>query len=346
MAVPKDTIWPIEPHTNAKHQILRKYLDAWLPILGTYNKRIIYIDGFAGPGEYVGGEPGSPIIALEAARSHQAKLAKELVFMFIEERSDRITHLKRRIATLRLPAAFNVHVEEGTFAKQLTKLLDDLDAEKERIAPTFALIDPFGFSGIPYALIKRLLEKNRCEVLITVMVDSINRWLTHPAETIRMHITETFGTDEAVKIALGGSDRAIALKDLYQRQLQQAARFVRYFDMRDPDNRTVYYLFFASNNPVGHLKMKEAMWKVDPLGDFSFSDATDPNQPMLFNLDPSMAPLAADLANRFRGAGPVPVKKGRDVRPRRHCLLAQAHGGSAETARRGAEETEGIRYKD
>ena len=130
MAVPKDTIWPIEPHTSAKHQILRKYLDAWLPILGTYNKRIIYIDGFAGPGEYVGGEPGSPIIALEAARSHQAKLAKELVFMFIEERSDRVTHLKSRIATLQLPAAFNVHVEEGTFAERLTKLLDDLDAEK------------------------------------------------------------------------------------------------------------------------------------------------------------------------------------------------------------------------
>jgi hypothetical protein len=119
---------------------------------------------------------------------------------------------------------------------------------------------------------------------------------------------ETFGTEEAVKIALGGDDRATALKDLYQRQLRHAARFVRYFDMRDHDNRTVYYLFFASNNPVGHLKIKEAMWKVDPTGDFSFSDATDPNQRMLFNLDPSMAPLAADLANKFRGAGPLPVK--------------------------------------
>ena len=34
VAVPRDTVWPIEPHTAAKHQILRKYLDAWLPILG------------------------------------------------------------------------------------------------------------------------------------------------------------------------------------------------------------------------------------------------------------------------------------------------------------------------
>ena len=74
-------------------------------------------------------------------------------------------------------------------------------------------------------------------------------------------------------------------------------------------NRTVYYLFFASNNPVGHLKMKEAMWKVDPMGEFSFSDSTDPNQQLLFNLDPSMDPLAADIATKFRGAGQIPVKK-------------------------------------
>ena len=67
MALQKDTIWPIEPHTSAKHQILRKYLDAWLPILGTYNKRVVYVDGFAGPGQYTGGEPGSPIVALQAA---------------------------------------------------------------------------------------------------------------------------------------------------------------------------------------------------------------------------------------------------------------------------------------
>ncbi|MFN7938338.1 MAG: three-Cys-motif partner protein TcmP [Bryobacteraceae bacterium] len=81
MAVPKETIWQIEPHTSAKHQILRKYLDAWLPILGTYNLRVVYVDGFAGPGKYTGGEPGSPIVALQAALTHEAKLPGELVFL-------------------------------------------------------------------------------------------------------------------------------------------------------------------------------------------------------------------------------------------------------------------------
>ena len=308
VAVPRDTLWPIEPHTAAKHQILRKYLDAWLPILGTYNKRIVYVDGFSGPGRYAGGESGSPIIAIEAALTHQAKLGGELVFLFIEERADRADHLDGEIAKLQLPTSFQVQVERGTFADKLGKTLDELDNDGGQIAPTFALIDPFGFSGIPYALIQRLLSKNKCEVLVTFMVDSINRWLTHPDDNITAHIVETFGTHEAIKIAEGSGDRTTALKDLYHRQLNKAARFVRYFEMRDRDGRLVYYLFFASNNPVGHLKMKEAMWKVDPLGDFSFSDSTDPDQALMFN-DPSTAPLAADLTAKFKGAGQIPVKR-------------------------------------
>jgi three-Cys-motif partner protein len=308
VAVPNETIWPLEPHTSAKHQILRKYLDAWLPILGTYNKRIVYIDGFSGPGRYKGGEPGSPIVALQAALAHQAKLPGELVFLFIEKDNARADFLTAEIAKLRLTNAFKVRVERGEFADKLGSLLDALDSTSSQIAPTFALIDPFGFSGFPYALIQRLLSKNKCEVLVTVMVDSVNRWLEHPRETIKAHIVDTFGTVESIKIAEGTGDRVAELKNLYHRQLNKAAKFVRYFEMRDHDGRLVYYLFFASNNALGHLKMKEAMWKVDPLGEFSFSDSTDPNQPLLFAFEPSMKLLAADIAEKFRSSGQVPIK--------------------------------------
>jgi len=327
VAVPRDTIWAIEPHTLAKHQILRKYLDAWLPILGAYNERIVYVDGFSGPGQYMGGEPGSPIIALEAARTHRANLGGELVFLFIEERADRADHLESEIAKLPLPAHFKVGVERGTFADRLGRRLDELEADRSQIEPTFALIDPFGFSGIPYALIQRLLSKGKCEVLITFMVDSINRWLTHPDEDIRTHIVETFGTDEAIRIAEGTGDRATALKNLYHSQLNRAAKFVRYFEMRDRDGRAVYYLFFASNNSLGHLKMKEAMWKVDPFGDFMFSDSTDPNQTLLFN-QPSTAPLAADLTAKFRGAVKIPVKR-IEVYVQDHTAYLRKHMGEA-----------------
>ena len=58
MAGPKETIWEAAPHTLAKHVILTSYLQAWFPILAKYNGRIVYYDGFAGPGLYSGGGEG------------------------------------------------------------------------------------------------------------------------------------------------------------------------------------------------------------------------------------------------------------------------------------------------
>ena len=134
------------------------------------------------------------------------------------------------------------------------------------------------------------------------MVDSINRWLTHPDENIRAHIMETFGTDDAVKIALGTGDRAEGLKNLYQRQLRQAAKFVRYFEMRDRDNRLVYYLFFASNNPVGPPKDEGGHVEGRSHGRLQLFGLHRP-EPGASVQAPSRAPLAAALAAKFRGAG-------------------------------------------
>ena len=108
-----DVIWPIPPHTQAKHEILRHYLGAWFPILATTQRRLLYIDGFAGPGEYKGGEDGSPIIALKIAKGHKlsSKLQRpgmELVFFFIEVNEARFQNLERKLAELQLPSNFRV----------------------------------------------------------------------------------------------------------------------------------------------------------------------------------------------------------------------------------------------
>jgi len=83
MSKTTDTIWPREPHTEAKHAILRKYLDAWLPIITRWNGRVVYIDGFAGPGEYIGGDNGSPIIAIKAVLEHTANILADIRMLFM-----------------------------------------------------------------------------------------------------------------------------------------------------------------------------------------------------------------------------------------------------------------------
>lgn len=304
MPTPKETLWEMDPHTKAKHEILRRYLKAWFPILNKYNQRIVYIDGFSGPGRYKGGGPGSPMIALDVAINHRREMAGEVVFWFIDERRDRVAHLKQELRGLKIPGHFRVTADCGRFDRKLRELLDSLDAEGSRLAPTFAFIDPFGFSGIPFTLIERLLKHRKCEAFITFMVDAINRFLEHPKEKVVGHIVGAFGTEDAVQIAQAGGDRVANLRALYQSQLQRVAKFVRYFEMRDWQDRTQYHLFFATNSDLEHLKMKEAMWRVDPEGAFRFSDATNPDQLVLFEQDTTPM-LVAELRRHFHGKGQV-----------------------------------------
>jgi three-Cys-motif partner protein len=100
MAKPTTTVWPIEEHTKAKHRILRGYLNAWLPIMASHHGRLIYVDGFAGPGIYEGGEPGSPILALQAylEHAHREKITAELIYVFIEEDAKRYAQLREEIS--------------------------------------------------------------------------------------------------------------------------------------------------------------------------------------------------------------------------------------------------------
>ncbi len=179
MAKPDETVWEIEPHTLAKHAILRGYLQAWLPIMSKYNRRLVYVDGFAGPGVYKGGEPGSPTIALNAFLEHKQRdlIDAELVYIFIEEDAARVSCLKEELEKLELPSQVTTHVEHGTFEDSFSSVLDAVEEKNANLAPTFAFIDPFGYAQAPMSVSERFLQFERCEVLIYVPLRFINRFL-------------------------------------------------------------------------------------------------------------------------------------------------------------------------
>src|SRR5689334_18020118 len=176
MSKTSETLWAIEPHTRAKHDILRRYLGAWFPILGSKIPRIVYIDGFCGPGRYIGGEEGSPIIALQEALKQPVLANSEVNFLFIDERKDRIDHLISELSSLTIPGNFHIDTNVNEFENTLTQILDGLKNNGDHLAPTFAFIDPFGFKGASFSLVKRLLTNPRTEVFINIMIDYVNRF--------------------------------------------------------------------------------------------------------------------------------------------------------------------------
>ena len=129
----KTPLWKLEPHSLGKHLVLRRYLDAWFPIMSSWNGRILFIDGFAGPGEYEGGEEGSPIIAMKSLIEHRSRkmVTSEVGFLFIEKEKDRAAHLERLVKNLKhnLPRNCRVRVVNSSFNEELTEVLDQLDGQ-------------------------------------------------------------------------------------------------------------------------------------------------------------------------------------------------------------------------
>lgn len=297
------TIWPLEPHTARKHAILRRYFEAWLPILATSNLRVIYIDGFAGPGVYSGGEDGSPVIVLKAARDHRYKPASELCCLFVEADKHRYDRLKAVLSPLAATLPKNIKCETAntTFNEKISRILDSLAEKKQVLWPTLAFIDPFGFKHTPFKTIARLMEQPKCEVLLTFMYEEINRFLSLPNQSETFD--ELFGTPEwrhAISLATP-DERQRAIHDLYLAQLRTVARYARSFQMINKGNTVDYFLFFATNHLRGLERMKEAMWKVDPAGEFQFSDFTDAStQISLFASAPNYDVLKGMIANKFR----------------------------------------------
>ncbi|HLX34547.1 MAG TPA: three-Cys-motif partner protein TcmP [Candidatus Limnocylindrales bacterium] len=298
---PKDALWPITPHTTAKHAILRAYLDAWIPIMDSQSKRLAIIDGFAGPGIYERGEPGSPVVMLRAFADHSHRGEIErltmIEYLFVEKDAARFEWLTGQVAieAARLPAHWPApECVHGDFGEVVAPRIDALGQDG---VPIFLFVDPFGYTDPPPELSKRLLSLRRCEVMTFVPTARITQFLGD--EALAPTFDHFFGSrrwEDYRTIGAAAASRGLA--ELFKARLREDAQFVRVFEMATGDGR-LYHLFFATNNTRGHEKMKEAMWRVDPTSGTRFSDATAPGQTVLFSETADLGVLEQSLGATF-----------------------------------------------
>ena len=301
-------LWTKEEQTEGKHLVLRYYLDGWFPILGNSNRRILYIDGFAGPGEYSDGEPGSPLIALECIRKQKSmnKLkGVEIICLFVEADIDRANHLKIVLKRQQAIPDVELHVHAGKFDEYMTELLDYLEKQKQYLAPSFVMIDPFGVKGNRIELIRRILANPRSECLISFMYEPIQRFQEQPE--FEAHLNELFGTTEWKNCLtmVDASEKKQFLHNLFKDQLKQyGAKYVIFFELWKGE-RHKYTIYFATGHLKGCNLMKQALWRAEPSGSFNIRGyAVD--QQLLFETD--MEPLAQQLEERFGGSD-IPIEK-------------------------------------
>jgi three-Cys-motif partner protein len=307
VAKPTDTLWDYEPHTEAKHRLLVGYLHAWYPIMARTARRVAalnVIDGFAGPGRYTGGEPGSPLLMIDAFVNHGKRTADmdevQVHFDFIEERRDRVEHLRGELERIALPP--NVHIDgvhHGSFDKVMGGILDGLP-QGTGLAPTFAFIDPFGYTGHGIHLSSRILQFRRCEVLIYVPLPHIARFIKE--SSIESALDNLYGDRswEAARAAKG-KDAERILHRLFLERVRRAAGYAISFEIDATAGRgwAGYTLYFGTGHLVGLERMKEAMWKIDPAAGTGFAYSVDPAQLTMFEPKPDLEQLAKALRGHF-----------------------------------------------
>lgn len=269
-----DTLWELQPHTVGKHRVLESYLGAWLPILSSWNKRIRFVDAFAGPGEYSGGEPGSPMIALQTLVEHSARprMDCEFSYVFIEATKPRFDHLKDVLTRIddRLPSNCRYQTVNSTFDESLTRVMDQLDRENKSLEPTLVMIDPFGIKGVSMNVIQRILQHPSTEVYISFMYRDINRF--RDADHFEKGMDALIGTPEWRDITEieGAEARKAQFFELFRAQLKAAgARYVVNFELYEGE-RLIYAIFFGTQHLEGCDQMKKAIWEHAPFGDYKF----------------------------------------------------------------------------
>jgi three-Cys-motif partner protein len=248
--------------SEVKLDIVKDYAKAYSTILAKKKLSHAYIDGFAGSGIHLAKEskelvPGSPLNALRITPSFHE-------YFLIDLDGDKVEQL-RKLAEVKNRK--EVHVIHGDCNRVL---LNDVfpKVQYEDYRRALCVLDPYGLH-LNWEVIETAGRMKSVEIFLNFPIMDMNRnvlWLkpqkVSPEEHARMTAywgdgswrqaayqqQETlFGGEEGIKL---GNKQVV---DAFQKRLKEAAGFKYVPDplpMRNSKNAVVYYLFFASQQPV------------------------------------------------------------------------------------------------
>lgn len=289
--------WSADPHTKIKHAVYRQYLSKWMPIMMQgWGGNITYAEGFAGPGVYLDGSPGSPVIALRSLLDDSALRTSgrriRLLFVDREPRCTRMLQDQLTVAATPVPVSdlpkygIDVDIMTGNCDPCLEELLTRRQAWGR---PMLVVLDTWGAS-VPLDLIRRVAANGHSEVIVTIQPQYFARF----AESSDIaHGDKVFGgTDWRAVAAQPPGSKARWLLQHY-RETVRTVGFSHVLDFELVDRRgQALYLVFGTTHEKGLRKMKEAMWEVDDVTGVGYRDPRDPDQETLnIEFEPQTAPL-------------------------------------------------------
>lgn len=244
-----------------KHELLRRYIPPFGGMTSTQSqdRRVVYLDGYAGEGRYESGELGSAEIALRVAAYHRSR-GLRLSCFFVEEQPKSFERLQQ---------VLRGYTARGVDARAHRGEVDDvLDDVVRRAAgvPFFLFLDPCGLC-LPGERLVDVLARQRpglrpaTELLMNFSMMAVRR--------LGGHVRSPKGNERSLErfdAVCGGSwwreyfagpggqeDAAEAVAAEYARRLQRlTGMFVQSVPVaKGPNQKPIYHLVFATRSPYG-----------------------------------------------------------------------------------------------
>ncbi|KNE83846.1 hypothetical protein ADZ36_02580 [Streptomyces fradiae] len=252
-----------------KHELLKRYLPQFGGMTGTqsHDKRVVYLDGYAGEGRYENGEPASAEIALRVASNHKAKHGLTLECFFAESQSKSFDRLQEVVQHYRV-AGVQAHAHRGEVDGVLDQVLNSAVRE-----PLFLFLDPCGLVLPQNRLVQVLAQQRRqrwpaTELLMNFSMMAVWRLGGHVRspkgnEKSLQRFDDVCGgtwwreyfADASAAIERDGAaeDAIEAVAAEYARRLaQRTGMLVQSVPVsHSPRKRAVYRLVFATRSPYG-----------------------------------------------------------------------------------------------
>jgi three-Cys-motif partner protein len=324
---------PRNTQTRVKHEILSSYLDTWGGIIvnGLRNARprvrhFVYVDCFSFIGRYSGEKEdeiqkreskevyGSPIIgiyALDKLLAYSKKMGIDIRVntILVEKDKKFFSGLKE---TLQLGGCQNRVEETKDFFKlgngqiavansDAIQIVDELlayTAQSDTWA--FYLLDPYGPSGIPYDFVKKIVSKDKHDVMINFIYEDLLRKTgmclkenpTSSEQQLVEYWTKAFGGESwkdlarqtllaeednrYLREALGEYGEGIIVNpeqfiEVKEQKFVSAYRDIlhsmdkslvtKLVNLRFGDKeRTMFYLFLTTHDPSGALELNRILY--------------------------------------------------------------------------------------
>ena len=301
MAVPTGILWERDPHTAAKHTLLRRYMSAWFPIMAKQFDEIgiTFFDGFAGPGQYTNAQESSPAIAMEQAlRPEVTRWGTQKRLVFVEVDRGRAEHLESlldaRFPLATRPPGLVMRVHRGKCGDLFDQVIAEVGGWD---GPVFANLDGWG-ADTNYEIVQRIAQQQSSEVLVTFEDQFFIRF----AKGEQQAGERVFGHSDWRRVdQLPTAEKKPFLLDLYREGLHSAGfPYVLTFEMIDEGGHSLH-LFFGTTNKVAVRKFKDGLWEVDGVSGQKFRDPRDPNQMSFDILRPDFTPLESRILGLLDG---------------------------------------------